>query len=48
MECLDVQVDKYQREILADLKANLNSSQWRNRESRCVCVHCVCMEMYLV
>ena len=29
-------VDKYLKEILADLIANLNSNLWRNREARCV------------
>ena len=31
-------VDKYFKEILADLKENLNSSLWRNRESRYILI----------
>ena len=39
-------VDKYLKEILADLVENLNSRTWRNRESRFACVRvrvCVCV-----
>ena len=38
-------VDKYLREILADLIENLNSGMWRNRESRYMymCTICMCM-----